>query len=83
MLKPNKLLMIFFFCIVILNGIYTSIQTSDEGDTLGLVNIFFMVLLIATAAFYFIRREKSKEYGKCCINHNIDRNRNLIKYITL
>ena len=83
MLKSNKLLMILLFCIVTLNVIYTSIQTSGEGYALGLVSMFMMMLLTATVGLYFIRREKSKKYGKCCISHNIDRNRNLIKYITL
>ena len=83
MLKSNKLLILLLFCIVTLNVIYTSIQTSNEGDALGLVSIFMMMLLTATAGVYFIRREKSKKYGKCCISHNIHRNRNLIQYITL
>lgn len=83
MLKSNKLLMILLFCIVTLNVIYTSMQTSDEGAALGLVSLFMMILLTATAGLYFIRREKSKKHGKCCIGHNIDRNRNLIKYMTL
>ena len=83
MLKSNKLLMIFLFFIIILNVTYASIHVSGEGDTLGLVPILLMVLLTVTAGLYFIRREESKKYGKCCINHNIDRDRSLIEYITV
>ena len=83
MLKSNKLLMTLLFCIITPNVIYASIHVSGEGYTLGLVPMLLMVLLTATVGLYFIRREASKKYGKCCINGNIDRNRNLIEYMTL
>ena len=83
MLKSNKLLMILLFCIITPNVIYASIHVSSEGDTLGLVPMFLMVLLTAIVGLYFMRREESKKFDKCCINHNIDRDRNLIEYIAL
>ncbi|MBT8343559.1 MAG: hypothetical protein KJO45_02465 [Sulfurovum sp.] len=65
MLKSNKSLMILLFCLVMFNVIYRNIQASDEGDVLGLVNMFMMISLAVAGGFYSIRRrDDSKKYGK-------------------